>query len=67
MIEPAELLEDFGVTGIFRYDTLICVFSSNVLRVDLSTEHKREKARGNTDVFLLLIYMTNLEPNVGMG
>ena len=65
MIEPAQLLQDFGMAGIFCYDAFICIFSSNVLEVVLRTEH--EQGWEDTDVFLLLIYVANLEPDVGMS
>ena len=64
VIEPTELLQDFGVIGIVLQYTLVRVLSSVILKWPSA----RGTSRGGvTHVFLLLVDVSNLEPDVDLG
>lgn len=61
MVEQTELLEDFGVVWIFYEDAFVCFFCQGELVVS-DEQGERELAH----IFLLLMYVTDLEPNVDL-
>ena len=64
-MEPAKLLQHFGVVGIRLKHPHICVFGGIVLNPGVNTEPLLRGAR--TYVFLLLVNMADLKPYVFLG
>lgn len=63
VVQPAKLLENLGVVGIPLKDTVIG--SLGIIKLEQGQYHWRvRRDRGETHVFLLLMYVSNLEPDV---
>lgn len=62
MMQPAQLLEDLGVVGRVIENPLVC--SSGTLELQIVTTFASNLAFLETHIFLLLMDVTNLEPDV---
>lgn len=71
MIEPSELLKNLSMTRVLLHYALVGFFRTAMLWVQtrkISLAFIRVKGKSqDTYVVLLLVHMTDLEPDVGMG
>ena len=65
MIQPPELLKDFGMCGIVGDDAFIGILGADVLKFPKVSKNKDGK-RQLPYIFLLFVNMPDLEPNVGV-
>ncbi len=68
MVQPSKLLEYFGMRRVVLHDTFIRFASTIVLPMThaISDNNRWPTITTDTYIMLLLIYMTDLEPNVRM-
>ena len=67
MVEPAELLEDLGVVGVPIQDALVRRLCAVILQEMVLPGAGRDSLAVGTYVFLLLMHVANLEPDVFLG
>lgn len=63
MMQPAELLQYFRVLRISLKDSSVCKLCSLVLKCKLTLDKVKSSITG-THVFLLLVNMADLKPNI---
>ena len=71
VIEPSELLKNLSVTRVLLHYALVGFFRTAMLwvqtrKISLACIRVKGKSQ-DTYVVLLLVHMTDLEPDVGMG
>lgn len=66
VVQPPKLLQDLGVVRVLLHDALVRVPRADVLQQPMS-QNKHVGNSWKTHVTLLLEYVPDLEPDVGVG